>query len=205
VRVLLLGIIAMLLLTSCGPTKRYRPVVKYAYPSSGALQGILRTTYGDSYRYAGQGPDRFDCSGLVYYSFATMNLWLPRTAADQSRRGKTIPVEALKYGDLIFFDTRPRYRGKVNHVGIYIGGGRFLHASSSKRRVVSGSIRTPFWRKRIIVCKRLIPGKKPVNRNTRNLQPISMEAAIQKEARSTAAVQPPPPSVDSNHTDQALF
>jgi hypothetical protein len=151
----------MLLLASCGPTKRYRPVVKYAHPSSGALQRILRTTYGDSYRYAGQGPNRFDCSGLVYYSFATMNLWLPRTAADQSRRGKTVPVEALKYGDLIFFDTRPRYRGKVNHVGIYIGGGRFLHASSTKRRVVSGSIRTPFWRKRIIVCKRLIPGREP--------------------------------------------
>ena len=158
---LLLGVATMLLLTSCGPTKRYRPVVKYAHPSGGALQQILRGTYGDPYRYAGQGPNRFDCSGLVYYSYATMNLWLPRTARDQSRRGKTIPVGALQYGDLIFFDTRPRYRGKVNHVGIYIGGGRFLHASSTKRRVVSGSLRTPFWRKRIIVCKRLIPGRKP--------------------------------------------
>ena len=159
-RALLLGAAAALLLTSCGPAKRYRPVVKYAYPSGGALQKILRTTYGDPYRYAGQGPNRFDCSGLVYYSFATMNLWLPRTARDQSRRGITIQPAELRYGDLIFFDTHRPRRGRVNHVGIYIGGGRFLHASSSRRRVVSATLHNPFYRGRIIVCKRLIPDRK---------------------------------------------
>ena len=148
--------VLLLLLNSCGTTKRYRPVVKYAYPSGKALQSILRSTYGDRYRYAGQGPNHFDCSGLVYYSYATMNLWLPRTALDQSRTGKRVSPNSLRYGDLIFFDTRRHYRGRVNHVGIYIGGGRFLHASSTRRRVVSASLYSPFYRKRIIVCKRLI-------------------------------------------------
>ena len=146
----------LLLLSSCGSVKRYRPVVKYSHPSGKALQNILRGTYGDRYRYAGQGPHRFDCSGLVYYSYATMNLWLPRTAFDQSRTGKTVSPNSLRYGDLIFFDTHRPYRGRVNHVGIYIGGGRFLHASSTRRRVVSASIYSPFYRRRIIVCKRLI-------------------------------------------------
>jgi len=147
----------LLYLAGCGTAgKRYKPVVRYASPSAKALQTILRGTYGDPYRYAGQGPNRFDCSGLVYYSYASMNLWLPRTARDQSRRGRTIPVSDLRYGDLIFFDTHRPYRGRVNHVGIYIGGGRFLHASSSKGRVVSGKLNSPFYRRRIIVCKRLM-------------------------------------------------
>jgi len=207
---LLLGAITILLLTSCGPTKRYRPIVKYAHPSSGTLQKILRTTYGDPYRYAGQGPNRFDCSGLIYYSFATMNLWLPRTARDQSRRGTTISINELHYGDLIFFDTHRPYRGRVNHVGIYIGGGRFLHASSTKRRVVSASIHSSFYHKRIIVCKRLILDRKSINRNTQSPQLASMEPLIQKETQATTITQPLPRVFDSNQSisnsaNQALF
>ncbi len=131
-------------------------MVKYQYPSRAALQKTLRGTYGDRYRYAGQGPNRFDCSGLTYYSYATMNLWLPRRAIDQSKRGKTISLSQLKYGDLIFFDTRKHFRGSVNHVGIYVGRGKFIHASSSKKRVIRSSLHKPYYRSRIIVCKRMI-------------------------------------------------
>ena len=148
--------LVLVLLTACASKQRYKPVVKYQYPSRSALQATLRGTYGDTYRYAGQGPNRFDCSGLVYYSFATMNLWLPRRAIDQSKRGRTIAINQLRFGDLIFFDTGKRFRRRVNHVGIYVGNGRFIHASSSKRRVISTSLRKPFYRKRIIVCKRMM-------------------------------------------------
>ncbi|MEA3491033.1 MAG: C40 family peptidase [Campylobacterota bacterium] len=148
--------VILVFFTACSSKQRYIPVVKYQQPSLSALHKILRGTYGDSYRYAGQGPNRFDCSGLVYYSFATMNLWLPRKSIDQSKRGKTIPIDRLKYGDLIFFDTRKRFRGEVNHVGIYIGNGNFIHASSSKRGVIRTSLNKPFYQKRVIICKRVI-------------------------------------------------
>jgi hypothetical protein len=195
-----------LFLSGCTSGKRYRPVVKYAHPSTTALQKILRGTYGDRYRYAGQGPHRFDCSGLVYYSYATMNLWLPRTARDQSRRGVKISVSQLRYGDLIFFDTHRPYRGRVNHVGIYIGGGRFLHASSSKRRVISTTLRNPFYRKRILVCRRLIPSHRSVVRAPERKQRHRSETAIRHQERSTAVASIEPQSVDStrptNTTDE---
>ncbi len=150
----LFALFIAIFLTSCA-TKRYVPVVKYSHPSTWALKKTLHTTHGDRYRYEGQGPNRFDCSGLVYFSFATMNLWLPRTAAEQSAKGQTVQLSNLRYGDLIFFDTKKYSSGRVNHVGIYIGKGYFLHASSSKRRVIATSLNNPYYRSRIIVCKRL--------------------------------------------------
>ena len=155
--VLLSTIVILVALTACASKHRYKPVVKYQTPSRTALQTTLRSTYGDSYRYAGQGPDCFDCSGLIYYSYATMNLWLPRRAIDQSKRGRTIPLGELRYGDLIFFDTRKRFRRKVNHVGIYVGNGGFAHASSTQKRVTISSLYKPYYRNRIVVCKRMIP------------------------------------------------
>ena len=149
-------LMTLFFLTACAPRHRYKPVVKYQYPSRAALQKTLRTTYGDRYRYAGQGPNRFDCSGLTYYSYATMNLWLPRRAIDQSKRGTTVPLSRLRYGDLIFFDTHKHFRRRVNHVGIYVGKGNFLHASSSKKRVITSSLHSSYYQNRIIVCKRMI-------------------------------------------------
>lgn len=150
-------ILILLFFAACSSRHRYVPVVKYAKPSSKALKIILHGTYGDRYVWAGQGPNRFDCSGLIYYSYATMNLWLPRRAIDQARAGKRISASQLRYGDLIFFDTRRRARSVVNHVGIYMGHGYFLHASSAKRRVVLSSLRKPFYARRVVAYRRVIP------------------------------------------------
>jgi len=155
----ILPIFIMIFFTSCS-YKRYVPVVKYSHPSKFALKTTLRQTHGDRYCYAGQGPHSFDCSGLIYHNYATMNLWLPRRAIDQSKIGKTIPISELRYGDLVFFDTHKPFRGKVNHAGIYIGGGLFTHASSAKRRVTTSRLNKPFYKNRIVVCKRVIPEKK---------------------------------------------
>ena len=145
---------------SCRPDRSYRPVVRYHHPSKAALSHMLAETKGDSYCYAAHGPNQFDCSGLVYYCYGSMNLWLPRRSSDQARVGATVPPSQLQYGDLVFFDTRRHYRGRVNHVGIYTGNGRFIHASSSKRGVISSSFYKPFYHNRIVVCKRVIPLKR---------------------------------------------
>jgi hypothetical protein len=115
-----------------------------------------------------------------------MNLWLPRKAADQAKRGKTVSIDELQYGDLIFFDTRKSYRGKVNHVGIYVGNGKFTHASSSKRRVITSSIHKPFYHRRIVVCKRLMPRKAEAKARQQNLaafDPNQTIVAVAETAR----------------------
>ena len=86
---------------------------------------------GVPYRYGGSSPAGFDCSGLVHYSYASAGLAVPRTTAALWK--KTAPVDArhMRTGDLLFFDIE----GKMSHVGMYLGGGRFVHAPSSGRVV----------------------------------------------------------------------
>jgi len=78
----------------------------------------------------------FDCSGLTKYVFAKNGINIPRTSINQSKFGKYVSRGNLKKGDLIFFDTSKTRKGYVNHVGIYLGNGKFIHASSAKKKVV---------------------------------------------------------------------
>jgi hypothetical protein len=157
--------ILLLLILLFGACSRYdytlhKPVVKYKKPSSKALSYMLKETNHKRYRWAEEGPHSFDCSGFTYYSYGSMNLWLPRRAIEQSRYGKTVSIRNLRYGDLIFFDTRKYSRGKINHVGIYIGKNRFRHASSRKGRIITTSLSKPYYRNRVVICKRVIPSKR---------------------------------------------
>lgn len=86
---------------------------------------------GDPYRRGGNGPDSFDCSGLVRYAYAQVGKDLPRTSADQERATRDIPRSEMKPGDLIFISSG----GRVSHVGIYAGDGRFWDAPRSGGRV----------------------------------------------------------------------
>lgn len=155
-------IVSLLLLSACSQYDYtlHKPVVRYKTPSKKALSIMLAETHGKRYRWAEEGPRSFDCSGLTYYSFGSMNLWLPRRTVEQARLGKTVSINELQYGDLIFFDTRRRSSGKINHVGIYVGKNRFKHASSSRNRVITTSLHKPYYRQRVVVCKRVIPEKK---------------------------------------------
>ena len=85
---------------------------------------------GDSYEPAKTGPDHFDCSGFVYYVFMRNGITIPRTSLTQSQSGEKLKREALKRGDMVFFDTYQRMH--VNHSGIYLGEGKFIHSSSGK-------------------------------------------------------------------------
>ena len=203
-------LLIVLLLVSCTSKQRYKPVVRYQQPSDTALKTILTEKKGKPYRYAGQGPNRFDCSGLTYYSYASMNLWLPRRSIDQAKHGKTVPIEELRYGDLIFFDTRKHPRGKINHVGIYTGNGKFTHASSSKRRVITTNIHKPYYRKRIVTCKRVIPPKTEVKTHQEQLAAFDGNKAIAEaidkvpeeapEINETITIVTPEPIVSMKET-----
>lgn len=94
------------------------------------ILALAKSKMGDRYESAKAGPDRFDCSGFVYYVFAQNGIDLPRTALAQSKSGEKISRASLQPGDILFFDTA--HRGHVNHSGIYLGEGKFIHASSGK-------------------------------------------------------------------------
>jgi cell wall-associated NlpC family hydrolase len=78
----------------------------------------------------------FDCSGFVSYVFKKFGITLQRTSAGMGNGGKPVEKSALKPGDLVFFDTNGGLN-RINHVGIYIGDGKFIHASSYLGRKVT--------------------------------------------------------------------
>ena len=94
------------------------------------LISLAKSKLGNSYMPAKAGPDHFDCSGFVYYLFKTNNVSIPRSSLTQSKSGKKLTREELQKGDILFFDTA--HRDHVNHSGVYLGEGKFIHSSSGK-------------------------------------------------------------------------
>ncbi|MDN5750968.1 MAG: C40 family peptidase [Pseudonocardia sp.] len=84
---------------------------------------------GAAYRWGGDGPSSFDCSGLVNWAFEKVGVDLPRTSRALSQVGTPVSRNDLKPGDLVFFYS------PVSHVGIYIGDGQMVHASTSGKPV----------------------------------------------------------------------
>ena len=101
---------------------------------------------GDKYVFGADGMIYWDCSGLTMRAYQTAGVSLPHSSAAQSRMGKSIPFSQKKPGDLLFFG-RP-----VSHVGIYLGGGKMVHAPRSGSRVKVAT--TDMGRKRLVAIRR---------------------------------------------------
>lgn len=106
---------------------------------------------GAPYRYGGASPRGFDCSGLVHYAYRHAGMRVPRTTTALYRAAYPVSLDELRPGDILFFD----FDDKVGHVAIHTGGGRFVHAPSSGKQVMRGSLRERFWRERLIRAGRL--------------------------------------------------
>jgi cell wall-associated NlpC family hydrolase len=99
--------------------------------SSPVLRAMLlaaESRLGMPYIWGANGPDAFDCSGLVQWSFAQAGVVMPRVAADQARTGPAVPVSRLAPGDLLFYHTDPTAPGYISHVAIYLGHGKMIQA-----------------------------------------------------------------------------
>jgi hypothetical protein len=134
---------ASLLFAACAMTSRAPPSVDtpvMVVPAAGErIATRVLDFIGAPYRYGGNGPDAFDCSGLVRYVFAEMGVALPRTSEAQFAATQPVAREALLPGDLLFF------RIPEAHIGIFVGDGRFVHAPSSGRAVGVARLDEPWF------------------------------------------------------------
>ncbi len=114
-----------------------------------------KTYLGTKHRMGGTSHKGMDCSGLIYVSFQKNGIQLPRTSTEQGRYGKQIKsISHLKKGDLVFFHMNWNTKRFVNHVGIYLGNGDFIHVSSSKGCIVS-SLKSDYWEKGFVFGTRV--------------------------------------------------
>jgi len=113
---------------------------------------------GTRYVYGGSAPGGFDCSGFTSYIYRKFGIKLERTANSQSKQGKYVAKSKLKPGDLVFFDTDGTGGKTVSHAGIYIGNGKFIHASSgsSKHKVTISSLNESFYAKTYVTGRTFI-------------------------------------------------
>jgi cell wall-associated NlpC family hydrolase len=112
---------------------------------------------GTPYRYGGTTPGGFDCSGFVRYVFSENGISLGRSSRDQALEGKRISLYDLKPGDLLFFNMRRGKQQHINHVGLYIGKGQFIHASSTHSHEIKiENLDTDRYLPRIIEARRVL-------------------------------------------------
>jgi cell wall-associated NlpC family hydrolase len=152
-----------------GPVAPLPPVSRS--PREVTLERALGEFSGAPYVSGGTTPAGVDCSGLIQGLYQRTGVRLPRTVADQYQAGAPVRREELRFGDVVFFNrycqTRgrgpylagifsPGFEDEVCHNGIYLGGGRFMHASS--RGVFISRLDAEVWRTSYRGARRYLPG-----------------------------------------------
>jgi cell wall-associated NlpC family hydrolase len=123
------------------PAKPFSALSNSAISLRDSVVALVRAQLGKRYRHGGTTPEHgFDCSGLVKYVMSALSIELPRTARLQARSGFKIARDttALQPGDLLTFGN-----GAVSHIGIYVGDGHFVHASSVAGKVIESRVNRP--------------------------------------------------------------
>ncbi len=127
-----------------GEAKPFTAMSNSAQSLRDSIVAMARAQIGTKYKFGGGSPEKgFDCSGLVKFVMAALNLDVPRTAKQQAKVGLAVvrDTSQLLPGDLLTFGKGKK--GVVSHVGIYVGDGRFVQASSAAGRVVESPLERP--------------------------------------------------------------
>jgi len=130
-------------LAACTPFRTGLPGGPATTDPGYALLLAAQSRIGAPYEYGGNGPDAFDCSGLVSYAHRQIGVAVPRTAAQQFDAATPVKRSDLRPGDLVFFRLESR---AVSHVGIYAGDGRFVHAPQRGGNVRMASLDEDYFR-----------------------------------------------------------
>jgi len=118
------------------------------------LKNLIPQELGKPYKWGGTGPYSYDCSGLVYSLFGKLGISLPRTSSSQAQVGTYVSKDKLTYGDLVFF---AKDGANINHVGIYIGNGEFVHAPSSGDVVKISTLTSGYYANCYYTARRILP------------------------------------------------
>jgi cell wall-associated NlpC family hydrolase len=124
---------------------------KLSSRSSGSSESVMKVIdyakryLGVDYSFGSSSPNEFDCSGFTMFVFRTVGITLPHSAAGQANLGHAVSKDNLEPGDLVFFET---YKAGISHVGIYLGNGYFIHASSGAGHVTITSLSEAFYAER---------------------------------------------------------
>ena len=136
------------------------PRVGHAAQLTDSVVATATDVMGRPYRYGGTGDNGsgFDCSGLIQYAYAQHGVTLPRTSAEQAREGRAVGKNPTKLlpGDLLTFSNQG---GPVTHVGLYVGGGRFIHSATRGVQISVLSADDPYgrwWWKRWVGARRIV-------------------------------------------------
>lgn len=113
-----------------------------------------KSLQGVPYVWGGSAPSGFDCSGFTQYVMARNRVTIPRTAALQYQQGIWVEKSRLWPGDFIFFST---YAPGASHVGIYLGSGQFIHASSGAGKIVISQLSNTYYTQHYLGAKRMLP------------------------------------------------
>jgi len=121
------------------------------------LESQAKKFLGIRYVWGATGPNKFDCSGFTQKVYKTAGIKLPRHSTRQAMVGQYIEYKDLQRGDMVFFDTSKSHKGVVNHVGIYLEDGKFIHASSGKKKVVITDFKKKrFYKNRFLWGRRIL-------------------------------------------------
>lgn len=150
----------------CGPSTRNKAfsgsAVNASQPSAtssatAAIADIALTQMDKPYLLGGNGPDTYDCSGLAYYAMRNAGFSVTRYSAAAysgvSSWTKITSTSSLQKGDLIFFKSDTS--STISHMGIYTGGGQFVHASSGQGKVMVSALDNSYWARNFVLARRV--------------------------------------------------
>jgi murein DD-endopeptidase len=149
--ILCVSLCAGLSLSGCATAPPPKPVTGYTPAAGEKAAKTAVAMIGRPYKYQGESPEGFDCSGLVRYSYLSAGLDVPHRTGDLKKVTRPVSTRSMRRGDLLFFHEKG---GKYSHVGIYIGDDRFVHAPSTGQKVRQDSIRDGYWKKSFIEARR---------------------------------------------------
>jgi len=124
-----------------------------------ALDKLIKesnTYLGVPYLWGGNTRKGLDCSAFVKNVYSSIGIILPRVSRDQAKVGKSVSLATARKGDLIFFETDPKRPNIVSHVGMYIGDGKMIHASSGSSKVVIVSLNQGYFMSKMVAVKRVV-------------------------------------------------
>jgi len=116
---------------------------------------LARIQVGKPYGWGGTGPERFDCSGLALYVYRQLGIALPRVSLEQASTGMHVERSELKPGDLVFFSLRSAF----DHVGIFLGDNRFVHAPRRQEPVRVDNLDDAWWNRAYRGARRVLGGE----------------------------------------------